>query len=246
MDPTRSTLRIVGLTVAAIFMSVACIALGLWQGQRTLDIVEAERTALSAPIPVLDAATVQGHPGESIGRPVTVQGQYIADGQRLIAYRSWQGKPGVWVVTPMAVGANTVAVLRGWVPSADSSAVAVPSGTVSVSGILQPFDDFYGDDVVLADGQFAAISRSALEQSWGTPAVSLVVVLTDQSPDVTPSPQPVEPAVRTMNVPFPLQNAAYTVQWFVFGLFVWFMWWLWLRRAPREDAAAPTADSLNS
>ena len=246
MDRQRSRSQAVALTIAAVLASAACIALGLWQGQRTLDIVEAERAALSAPIPVLDAATVEGFPGESIGRPVTAEGDYIAAGQQFIAYRSWQGTPGSWVVTPMRVGDQTVAVLRGWVPSVDSPAADVPTGPVSVTGALQPFDEFYGDGTVLPDGQLAAISRPVLEQAWGTPAISLVLVLATQSPSTSPAPQPVEPAVRTSNVPFPLQNAAYTLQWFVFAVFVWFMWWLWLHRAPREDAATATADSLDA
>ena len=246
MDRSRSALQVVALTIAAVLASVACVALGLWQGQRTLDIIEAEQAALSSPIPVLDAATVEGYPGESIGRPVTAEGEYDAAGQQLIASRAWQGQPGSWVVTPVRVGSETVAVLRGWVPTVDSPALAVPDGTVTITGTLQPFDEFYGDGTVLPDGQLAAISRPVLEQSWGTPTLSLVLVLASQSPESVPAPEPVDPSVRTANVPFPLQNAAYTLQWFVFGVFVWLMWWLWLRRVPREDAAETTADSLDA
>ena len=246
MDRPRSVPQVVALTFLAVLASAACVGLGMWQGQRTLDIVEAERAALSSPIPVLDAVTVEGYPGESIGRPVTAEGSYIADGQRLIAFRSWQGQAGSWVVTPMLVGGQVVAVLRGWVPSGESPATTVPEGPVVVSGTLQPFDEFYEDGAVLPDGQLAAISRPILEQEWGRAAVSLVLVLASQAPSAAPAPEPVEPAVRTANVPFPLQNAAYTLQWLVFAVFVWLMWWLWLRRGPREDAPAVPADSLDA
>jgi len=246
MDRSRSATQVIALTIAAVLASAACVALGLWQGQRTLDIVEAERAALSSPVPVRDAVTVEGYPGESIGRPVFAEGEYLADGQRLIASRAWQGRTGSWVVTPLRVGSETVAVLRGWVATADSPALAVPEGPVTIDGTLQPFDEFYADGTLLPDGQLAAVSRPILEQAWGTPALSLVLVLAAQSPASAPAPEPVEPAVNTANVPFPLQNAAYTLQWFVFGIFVWLMWWLWLRRAPREDAAEATADSLEA
>lgn len=246
MDRQRSAAQIVALTLVAVVASAACVALGLWQGQRTLDIIEAERAAMSAPVPVLDAVSVDGHPGESIGRPVTAEGTYTEGKQALIASRAWQGRPGSWVVTPLQVGDQTVAVLRGWVDAPGSSATAVPTGTVVVSGVLQPFDEFYSEGTVLPDGQLAAISRPVLEQAWGTAVVSLVLVLQDQQPASSPAPEPVDPAVQTANVPFPIQNAAYTLQWFVFAVFVWLMWWLWLRRAPHEDAPAEAADSLET
>lgn len=246
MDRQRSAAQIVALTLAAIVASAACVVLGLWQGGRTLDIIEAERAALSAPIPVLDAVSVEGYPGESIGRPVTAEGLYVDGDQLLIASRAWQGRPGSWVVTPLRVGDQVVAVLRGWVDSPGSPATAVPTGSVNVSGVLQPFDEFYGEGTVLPDGQLAAISRPVLEQAWGTSVVSLVLVLKEQQPASSPAPEPVEAAVQTANVPFPIQNAAYTLQWFVFAVFVWLMWWLWLRRSPREDAPLPTADSLET
>ena len=79
--------RSVALTVLAVILSALCIVAGLWQGSRTRDIVEAEQAALSAPIPVLEAASVDGFPATSVGRPVTAAGEYADAEQLLVAQR---------------------------------------------------------------------------------------------------------------------------------------------------------------
>ena len=225
--------RTVALTVVAVVLSALCVAAGLWQGSRTLSIVEAERAAAAAPLPVLDAASVDGFPATSVGRPVTAAGRYADVEQLLVAQRELDGRAGEWVVAPFDVDGSTVAVIRGWVDSATSPALAVPVGPVRLEGALQPFEEFYAEQARRPDGRLVAISREEIERAWGTPVLSLVLVLARQDPTSDPAPAPVPLTVQTADVPFPLQNAAYTLQWFVFAGFVWVMWWLWVvRRAP--------------
>lgn len=235
--------RTVGLTALAVGLSGLCILGGTWQGSRTRDIIEAERAAASAPIPVLDAASIDDFPATSVGRPVTAVGEY-ADDQLLIAQRLSEGRAGDWVMAPLVVDGTTVAVLRGWVEGPDSPALVVPKGVVSLAGALQPFEEFYAERPRLPDGRLVAVSRDDIEAAWGTPVLSLVLVLSAQSPSVDPSPVPVPPTVQTGDVPFPLQNAAYTLQWFVFAGFVWVMWWLWVvrRRPDTVGGASPSTD----
>jgi surfeit locus 1 family protein len=227
--------RSVALTLVAVFLSALCIVAGLWQGSRTRDIVDAERAAVSAPIPVLEAASVDGFPATSVGRPVTASGDYADAEQLLVTPRERDGRAGEWVITPFLVDGVTVAVLRGWVDSASSPALAVPSGPVRLEGALQPFEEFYAEQARRPDGTLVAVSRPEIEAAWGTPVLSLVLVLARQEPASVPAPQSVPLTVQTADVPFPLQNAAYTLQWFVFAGFVWVMWWLWvIRRDPAD------------
>lgn len=232
--------RTIGLTALAVGLSALCIAGGAWQGSRTRDIIDAERAAVSAPIPVLEAATVDDFPATSVGRPVTAVGEYV-DGQLLVTQRLSEGRAGDWVLTPLRVDGTTVAVLRGWVEGPDSPALAVPEGSVSLQGALQPFEEFYAEQPRQPDGRLVAVARDDIEQAWGTPVLSLVLVLAEQSPTISPAPVPVPLTVQTANVPFPLQNAAYTLQWFIFAAFVWVMWWMWVvrRRPDTVDGAAP-------
>lgn len=226
--------RAVGFTTLAVVVSAVCVVAGTWQGVRTRDIVEAEQASASAPIPVLDSADVEGFPATSIGRPVTAVGEYDGD-QLLVAQREFDGRPGEWVVAPLVIDGTTVAVLRGWIDSPDSPALAIPDVPVSITGAMQPFEEFYAERPRLPDGRLVAMSRGELEAAWGTPILSLVLVLSEQSPMSVPGPLPVPLTVQTANVPFPLQNAAYTLQWFVFAVFVWVMWWLWVVR-PHPDS----------
>ncbi len=233
--------RSVALTVLAVIFSALCIIAGLWQGSRTLDIVEAEQAAISAAIPVLEAASVDGFPATSVGRPVTAAGEYADAEQLLVAQRELNARPGYWVITPFVIDGVTVAVLRGWVESPTSPALAVPAGPVRLEGALQPFEDFYAEQARRPDGSLVAVSRSEIERAWGVQIVSLILVLRGEDPASVPAPQPVPLTVQTADVPFPLQNAAYTLQWFVFAGFVWVMWWLWVIR--RDPA---TTDSLEA
>ena len=238
----RPSARAVGLTLVAVVLSALCLAAGLWQGSRTLTIVEAERAAVAAPLPVLDAASVDGFPATSVGRPVTAEGEYAGAEQLLVTQRELDGRAGNWVIAPFDVDGTTIAVLRGWVDSPASPALTVPQGRVRLVGALQPFEEFYAEQARRPDGALVAVSREEIQRAWGTSVVSLVLVLAGQEPASDPAPLPVPLTVQTADVPFPLQNAAYTLQWFVFAGFVWVMWWLWVVR--RSPADSGTEDSL--
>ena len=233
--------RSVALTVLAVIFSALCVVAGLWQGSRTLDIVEAEQAAISAPIPVLEAASVDGFPATSVGRPVPAAGEYADAEQLLVAQRELDGRPGTWVIAPFVIDGVTVAVLRGWVDSPSSPALALPAGPVRLEGALQPFEDFYAEQARRPEGPLGAVARWEIDGAWGGLVVSHTVDRGRPAPASVPAPEPVPLTVQTADVPFPLQNAAYTLQWFVFAGFVWVMWWLWVIR--RDPA---TTDSLDA
>jgi cytochrome oxidase assembly protein ShyY1 len=232
------TPRWIALTVVAIVVSGAFCFAGWWQGTRTLDIVAAEEAALSVPIPVSDAAGID-LPNASIGRPVLVRGSYIAQEQRLVASREFEGRPGFLVVTPVDVDGLRVPVVRGWVPDVADPGVEVPAGEVTVTGVLQPYEEFYVAAPVRPDGTLLAISPTALD--WPEPILGGFVVLTGQVPDGAAAPAPVPATISAAGAGFPLQNAAYTLQWIVFAGVVWLIWLRWLRLDLR---AANDVDSL--
>lgn len=239
MSAPRS--RLAALTVTAVVVSLLCIAAGLWQGQRTRETLDLERASIAEPVAVLEAADVDGFPAISVGRSAFASGTY-ASGQVYVGPRELEDRSGYWVLTPLETDGQTIAVLRGWVETPEDGASAVPAGIVEVSGTLQPFEEFYADRPRDPDGQLVVVSRPEIEAEWGGPVISLVLVLAEQDPTADPAPAPVTPTVSLGEVPFPWQNAAYTIQWFVFAGFVWVMWWMWAIRGRRQEA---DADSLS-
>jgi cytochrome oxidase assembly protein ShyY1 len=256
--PSRAALlrtpRWIALTFIAILATAVCLFFAWWQGTRTRDIVEAERASLSAAVVIEQAISANGDvPNSSIGRPVIMSGSYVGAQQRFVANRlAPDGQtPGYWVVTPLQVDEWVVPVVRGWVDSTESPAAAVTSDPVVVQGRIQPYERFYIDGTQQADGTWLAITDGVARTS--ADVIGGFVTLTAQTPLFEPAPEVVTPVVNTADVPFPIQNAFYTLQWVLFAAVVWFMWGRWLgldvRRAREqftEMAVDGSADSLRS
>jgi cytochrome oxidase assembly protein ShyY1 len=234
---TPRWLAIAGVMVVLV---IATILLGRWQWDRTQAILAAERASLSQPIavqqvfPAEQSAPPSDLPDEGVGRPVTASGTFDPEQQVVVTSRELDGRPGVWIVTGLDLGdGSTVAVLRGWLAAADDPGAAIPPGRVTVSGILQPDEQFYAD-AANAEGSVSAISHVALARLWGAPLLPGFVVLQSQEPASPPAPEPVQPTMQAADVAFPLQNFFYAFQWWLFGVFcvVVYARWLWLESRP--------------
>jgi surfeit locus 1 family protein len=131
-------------------MCALCVRLGFWQ----LDRLEQRRArnhaaeaALAQPPLTLDAAAaraIDADPARFVGRRVRVAGVYAPNGEVLLRGRVREGRPGVFVVTLLAVDGlgRMVLVNRGFVPSPDAASVENPAqyaepGPRTVEGILQ-------------------------------------------------------------------------------------------------------------
>ena len=244
------TPRWISLALVALVLIAGCVSLGRWQWDRTQNIVEAERLAVSAPVAVEEIAGAdEPLPDASIGRPVVAQGRYLKAGQVIVVQRSLRGQPGVWVLTPLELSdGSVIGVLRGWLESASAPGIIPPSGDVTVTGIMHPDERFY-PDAVMDPGIAVAISSARLRDSWGRQTRSGYVMLTETSPSsdelvgsATTAPQPAVPTVQTAGVPFPLQNFFYAFQWWIFALFIVVVYARWLRL----DAAAEIPGAVES
>ncbi len=235
---------LVAVLVMLVFVAAA-ILLGRWQWDRTQTILEAERAAASQPVAIETVVTDQDEslPDEGIGRPVTVTGRYDPALQVAVTSRELDGRPGVWIVSGVRLeDGRVVAVQRGWLPSMDDPGAAVPEGTVTVTGVLQPDEGFYAD-ADSAPGTVASIASGRLAELWQEQVLPGFVALKAEEPSTDPSPLPVPPTVQTADVPFPLQNFFYAFQWWVFAAFgiALYLRWLWIEAAP-EAADDTSAD----
>jgi surfeit locus 1 family protein len=119
-------------------------ALGTWQVERLAwkrDLIATMEARLAmAPLPVGDL--LNSGPIENF-RPVRATGIFLHDREMYLAARSYQGRLGYHVVTPLelADGGTAVLVDRGWVPAdrkaPDSRAAGQVPGKVTVEGIAR-------------------------------------------------------------------------------------------------------------
>jgi len=233
------TPRWLALGAIALVFIVIAILLGRWQWERTQEILASERAALSQPVPIetvfpSGAPLPSDLPGEVVGQPVTLVGEYDPAMQVAVINRELQGYPGVWIVTGLRLADGRVAaVLRGWTSDATDATTQVPTGLVEVTGILQPDEPFYAD-ADSADGTAASIAHDRLGQAWGTDVLPGYTTLQVQEPPRNAAPSPVPPTVQTSDVAFPLQNFVYAFQWWIFAIFALAVYLRWLLLEARE------------
>lgn len=227
------------LTVVVVAASVGFGFASHWQYQRAVAQVDAQQAAASVPVPLADLVPTQGEvPSASLGRMAEVSGEYVADAW-VVNRAAPDGTPGVWLVSALDDGSGILtAVLRGWLPTAQSPG----NQTVGVQGRVSSDENFYTDVAAPGPDELVAITNEGLAQIWQQPVRPGYVVLVAQEPVLTAAdPVPVPAVFGTQSGGgFPWQNAGYAVQWLVFIGFAGFMYVKWFRddldRA-REDRA---------
>lgn len=255
------TPRMVGLLVLFLAVAAVCGRLGAWQleraevrgaaaQERRLAEIEAQ-----APVPIEGLIAPQTtFDGALVGRSVEVTGTYEADGQLLVTDRAFDGRTGSLVLTPLRVASDdpdadgaVLPVVRGWVASDDPDAalVAVPGGTVTVTGYLQGSEGSGLPPSDVPAGTTDSISSAELLGEWGGPIWTGYAVLTSAEPAQDPGIELLPPPTRA-GTGLNIQNLGYAAQWFVFGGFAVFLWIRLLkdevlRASGAFDEPAPTA-----
>ncbi len=139
MPKTRTVLAVTLLAV----VGATCIALGIWQLNRATErraiassIQQGQAmTALDLNVSVTDPVQIKNW------TPAKVQGQWRGDLSVLLDNRNLEGRPGLWLATPLVMtDGRAVLVLRGWFarPLGDQKApvIATTPGVQQISGEL--------------------------------------------------------------------------------------------------------------
>ena len=247
------TPRWVGMLAALAVVVAACVLLGLWQlgvarDSGRQDAVAAASTLERAPLEQVTAPH-SDFKSDYSNRAVTVTGTYAAGRSLLVVDRRLDGRVGSWVVTPLETAGGTVPVLRGFVDGTPASVPAPPTGVVTVTGTLGPGES-PRDGAPLPAPQVRSIDLASLVNEWPGDLYNVVVLASAESAGPTVG-TPLAAAGLTrvppppLDAPLNLRNAAYAVQWWVFGIFAIWMWWKMFRAeqqaeepvtAPREGA----------
>jgi len=224
---TAITPRWLVALVALIAFIIGCIFLGQWQWDRTQDILAAERAAAAEPVELTelinDDATWNN---ADIGRAVILNGNFTVD-ELALPNRELDGEVGTWTITRFQLDSgDSIAVVRGFLP-ANAPAALTDQRPLRIDGVLHPNEEFYeGANVE----QIVTIDATALSEEWQTPLIDGYVMLQSEepAPSATGAPTPVPPTVQVGNVPFPLQNFFYAMQWWIFAAFAIVVYGRWL------------------
>jgi surfeit locus 1 family protein len=215
--------------MALIAFIAMCVVLGRWQWDRTQDILAAERAAASAPIELTELISDDGTwSNADIGRTVILAGAFTED-EILLPNREYRDQAGTWTITRFELDdQRSIAVVRGWLPN-DEQSPPIRQEPTTIEGVLHPNEAFYEG---ANQEQIITVVAPALAEAWNTDLIDGYVMLQQQDPILlaadAPAPVIVPPTVQGGDVPFPLQNFFYAIQWWVFAAFAIFVYARWL------------------
>jgi surfeit locus 1 family protein len=192
--------RDVTLGAVAILLATVCVFLGRWQlnrlaQRRARNAVLAARLALP-PLPIRRDITADS----ARQRRVVARGVYDFAVERTWPGRSFQGTPGVALITPLRLAdGSAVLVDRGWVPSPDA---------------------FHVDQTLYREPDTASVTGIALIPPRGRGDVDVAGYLPFVIQLETPEPPPTRGLPRRWPPPAfdDGPHLSYAIQWFSFAL----------------------------
>lgn len=230
--------RFIWLTFALLALAAAalCVRLGLWQWQRGSQRQEQwERFARGA----AQTLALGNRPLAAVAlyQRVSLSGTYDAAHQFLLDNRSYQGRPGYEVLTPLRrAGATTLLVDRGWVPFSGSRTQLPPVSVDAAAGVT-------------LSGRVALLPSPGLALGHGAPAGDWPKVTAFPSMDelAVALGEALEPRilwldaqapqgyVRAWQPPgmSPLRHFSYAIQWWSFAALSLLLWALMALRGRR-------------
>lgn len=207
-------------SVVVILIAALFARLGVWQlhrlhERRARNAEVAARTAM-APVPLDKLPT---DTAQALYRRVTLAGVYDYPRQFVLTARSFNGSPGVYLMTPMRLINSTRAVLvnRGWVYSPDASSVTLERwrepDTVTITAFVEEFEPSRGLPEGNDPQHWRELDAARLARTLPYHVEPYyVVVLPDGKP-------PVPSEIARLSPP-PLDEGphkSYAIQWFSFA-----------------------------
>jgi cytochrome oxidase assembly protein ShyY1 len=228
----------------------AFILLGYWQRTLWKDRADSQGLVyakMDAKPASLDAVDAVGHEVSQAQQwvAVTATGHYDTAHQFAVRNRSQNENAGWYVVTPLVLpDGSAVLVNQGWIPSSNGNTPStampplppVPSGTVTVTGYLQPDETtaltrITDDTKSLPTGEIALITKVDLQSR-------VPETLHDGSIQLTSSTPANTAAAAAQPVPGPSYDntmyIAYMIQWWVFAIIMPVTWLKLLHREAQE------------
>lgn len=240
-----------GLHALAVVAATICFIGGTWQ-LGTYDQRQENERADRQEVPTVPIAEVWSPDQPFLDtmnhRPVTVTGVFgPADEQHWVSGRTQGEVDGYWLLTPLELAADpgtAMLVVRGFSPDA-GELPEPPAGQQTLRVVLEP-----GEAVDPVDA-------SAGAESEVIASIRVPALVNELSYALFPgfgisTTADVAGGLELAEVPEPevswtvgMRNLAYSLQWWVFGVFALFMWWrmgLDLVASERARRQAPDPD----
>ncbi|MCP4360078.1 MAG: SURF1 family protein [Chloroflexi bacterium] len=213
-------------TFIVILGIVLMVRLGLWQ----LDRLELRRAENAALLTVLEAEPLDlaadflpDDVTELKDRQIDTAGEFDVENQVVLILKSWQGKPGVHLITPFVLGDGNTAVLvdLGWIPQSEYEAGHLAqyvdtkqtqlAGTAALSQKLSR----YGNAAAQPSGPQNEVYRVDVSQLQPQMPYELLpfYVLAEPIADNVDLPYRLEPGIDLSEGP----HLSYALQWFLFA-----------------------------
>jgi len=234
----------------AIVFAVACGFLSNWQFTRNAD--RAEQLALVAQNYDAEPVALETiiAPGTALGaadewRPVTLEGEYLADQQLLVRNRPHGGTAAFEVLVPFRLADGRVLLIdRGWVRPGEDQPLpdeipAPPEGDVTVVARLRPAEQLPASGRSAPGGQVPSINPELVAETLAPDAgdeLELTAYGVMVSEDPAPATRPASFAAPSED---PGPYLSYAIQWILFAImgFVFIGYVIRTeRRHRREDA----------
>lgn len=207
--------------VLTIVFALVCIRLGFWQlgrlEERRTWNTHLEQRLIAAPITVtaLPADSAAGH-----YRRVSAHGRLDFDRQVALATRSFQGSPGVHLLTPLRLDDGTIVMVnRGWVYAPDAMTIDAAKwreregDAVTVTGYAETWSGHQTVPVPESLRVVRALDSLAVARLVGAPILTYYIAQTSDSARGTERPVRLSEPVLSDG-----SHRSYAIQWFSFAL----------------------------
>ena len=237
------------VTLAVLALMLVLARLGVWQLDRL-----AERRAANAQLMAAlassyifvndDLTALAGQPPTGVSadlanRDVFLEGEYDFAHQRILVLQSYQGRPGVHLITPLVLDSGAaVLVDRGWIPDAEYEAGQLfteATGPQTVSGYIALTETLRRaaepGASTAPDVEIFRVDVAALAGTLPYPLAPYYVKLS-----------PTEEVDRTLPIEVAREidlsegpHLGYAMQWFIFSLGLGAGYVLYVNRSLRRD-----------
>jgi cytochrome oxidase assembly protein ShyY1 len=231
--------------------ATACVRLGFWQLRRLHEAKEAQRVAtarLRMPVEPLSSIVSPASAGD---RRVEATGHYDLSRQIVLEARSFEGRSGRHLLTPLMLPDGSALVVdRGWISeSTDPASAAPPPGDVTVTGLLLQGEQpglLTPKNTLARSRVLTRIDLDAITRDMPYRIYPLWLLLEKQQPPVIGG----MPTVAPLPPPEEPPHLSYAIQWFLFAATALLGYAFLVRREARDrdrpDLAGVDASGLES